>query len=190
MPSCGLWLAEDGVGKVVPRSVRLIADVPEVQKLLDAHNRTHHPMPFLDPVRKAMSIFPVRVTAHAPCMQLRQDMLRTCTHETMPIICLRLPLGHLLLRGLRKRGDGPEAATKPTIQQMCFPSLHVARRGALLFHNPCPLELRSRYLQTTRTDSQQWMEDGGVAPSESHGVEASKIEQKNGEHFLGEKTVA
>ena len=83
------------------------------QRLLDVHNRTHHPMQFLDPVRKAMSIFPVRVTAHAPCMQLRQDMLRMGTHETMPIICLRFPLGHLLLRGLRKRGDGPEAATKP-----------------------------------------------------------------------------
>ena len=75
MPPCGLWLAEDGVGKVSPWSVRLVADVPGVQKLLDVHNRTHHPMQFLDPVRKEMSIFPVRVTAHAPCMQLRQDML-------------------------------------------------------------------------------------------------------------------
>ena len=37
---CGLWLAEDGVGKVFPRSVRLVADVPGVQKLLDVHNRT------------------------------------------------------------------------------------------------------------------------------------------------------
>ena len=70
MPLCGLWLAE-----VVPRSVRLVADVPDLLKLLDAHNRTCHPMQFLDPVWKAMSIFPLRVTAHAPCMQLRQDML-------------------------------------------------------------------------------------------------------------------
>ena len=34
MPPCGLWLAEDGVGKVFPQSVRLVADVPGVQKLL------------------------------------------------------------------------------------------------------------------------------------------------------------
>ena len=31
MPPCGLWLAEDGIGKVSPWSVRLVADVPGVQ---------------------------------------------------------------------------------------------------------------------------------------------------------------
>ena len=59
-----------------------------IQKLFDVHNSTHHPMQILDPVRKGMSIFPVRVTGHAPCMQLRQDMPRTCTQETMLIVCL------------------------------------------------------------------------------------------------------
>ena len=69
-----------------PRSPWLVTDVPHIQKLFDVHNGRHHPMQFLDAVRKGMSIFPVRVTAHTPCMQLRQDMLPTCRQETMPII--------------------------------------------------------------------------------------------------------
>ena len=62
-------LAEDAAGKVVPRTVLLVTNVPHIQKLLDVHNGTYHGMQFLDPVRKGMSIFPVHVTAHA-CMQL------------------------------------------------------------------------------------------------------------------------
>ena len=63
-------VALDGVGKVVPGAIRLVTDGPDIQKLLDVHNGTHHPMQFLDPVRKGMSIYPVCVTAHAPCMHL------------------------------------------------------------------------------------------------------------------------
>ena len=93
-------------------------DVTDIQKLLDVHHGMHHPMQFLNVVRKRIPILPVRVVAHAPCMQLREDVLQTGTQETMPIVCLCLPRGHLLFGGLRKRGDGPKQATKPAIQQM------------------------------------------------------------------------
>ena len=53
--------------------------------------------------------------------------------------------------------------------------------GSALFHGPTP-----------RIDSHQRIVDGGVAPSDSHGVEeaSKKIEEKNVKHFLGEETVA
>ena len=37
-------LAKDGARKVVTRTVQLVADGPNIQKLLDVHNNTHHPM--------------------------------------------------------------------------------------------------------------------------------------------------
>ena len=53
--------------------------------------------------------------------------------------------------------------------------------GSALQHGPTP-----------RTGSRQRIVDGGVPPSDSHGVEEApkKIEEKNVEHFLGEKTMA
>ena len=83
MPPCGLWLAEDGVGKVSPWSVRLVADVPGVQKLLDVHNRTHHPMQFLDPVGRQCPYFRY-VSWHTPhaC-----NCIKTCSERARTKLC-------------------------------------------------------------------------------------------------------
>ena len=113
MPSCGLWLTEDGVGKVVPQSVRLVADIPDVQKLLDVHNRTHHPMQFLDPARKAMSIFSVRVTAHTPCMQLRQEYSERARTKLCPSFAFVFHLGISFFRGFGKGVMEPRRPPNP-----------------------------------------------------------------------------
>ena len=83
MPSCSPELAEDGVGKMVPRTVPLVADVPEIQKLLDVHNGTHHPRQFLDLVRKAMSIFGY-VSRHTPHAS---SCVKTCSKRAHTKLC-------------------------------------------------------------------------------------------------------
>ena len=94
---------------------------------------THHPMEFLDPVQKAMPIFLLCVTAHAPSMQLRQDMLQTCTQPRQtgsPRGCYRA--GEVLRKGI---GGNYGKRVSCTTQKTVHHSLHCA---LYLPHTQCP----------------------------------------------------